>query len=130
MNALSWLIYLADVAEEINGIGGAAVVVSFLVGIALLICFIVGGVMTMDAYDDEDRAKAKGPRVFGVKAAKIILPWCAAMVLLATVVPSKETIYAIAASQLGEQVIKSETAGKAIDALNAWLDRQIAKPTA
>lgn len=41
-------------------------------------------------------------------------------------VPQKNTVYAIAASEVGEEVLKSETADKAMTALNAWLDRQIA----
>lgn len=43
--------------------------------------------------------------------------------------PSKDTVYAIAASEMGESVLKSETGSLATQALNAWLKKQIT-PTA
>ena len=49
-----------------------------------------------------------------------------ALVVVSLAVPSKDTVYAIAASEVGEEIVKSETAGKAVKALNAWLDKQIA----
>jgi hypothetical protein len=39
--------------------------------------------------------------------------------------PSQTTMYAIAASQMGEQALKTPLAGKAGKALEAWLDKQI-----
>jgi hypothetical protein len=48
--------------------------------------------------------------------------------LLGGLTPSRETIYAIAASELGEEALKSSAATKAQQALNAWLDKQIEKP--
>lgn len=45
---------------------------------------------------------------------------------LAVVLPSRETIYAIAASQMDEQALKSDIGAKTFRALDAWLDRQIA----
>lgn len=43
-----------------------------------------------------------------------------------TLIPSQETVYAIAASQMGEQALKTPLASKAGQALEAWLDRQMA----
>lgn len=45
--------------------------------------------------------------------------------LLLVFIPSSKTIYAIAASEMGEEVLASPTADKAHKALDAWLDDQI-----
>jgi len=44
--------------------------------------------------------------------------------LMAALIPSKETMYAIAASELGEKLLHTETVSKAQKALEAWLDSQ------
>lgn len=43
-------------------------------------------------------------------------------------IPNKDTLYAIATSQVGEQVLSTPLAAKAEKALEAWLDKQIATP--
>lgn len=58
----------------------------------------------------------KGYFKLGIIAALVIIP-----------VPSKDTIYAIAASEMGERALASPTGDRAVKALNAWLDRQIAR---
>jgi hypothetical protein len=50
--------------------------------------------------------------------------------LVGAVTPSEKTIYAIAASEYGEEVLKTPEATKARQALNAWLDEQIKKQDA
>ena len=45
--------------------------------------------------------------------------------LLTAAIPGKDTMYAIAASEMGEKILKTETAGKVQQALSAWLDAQI-----
>ena len=57
------------------------------------------------------------PRLFTL----VILCW-----LIAAFCPSSETMYAIAASQSGEQVLKTPLANKAEKALEVWLDKQAA----
>lgn len=47
--------------------------------------------------------------------------------LVTTLIPSKNTMYAIAASQMGEQAVKSQIGQKTLGALEAWLDKQIEK---
>lgn len=44
----------------------------------------------------------------------------------AALLPGRDTVYAIAASEMGEQALKTPLAGKAEKALEAWLDHQIA----
>ncbi len=114
MNSLSWMLYWADVADSAQdkiGLVAGGLIVAFL-GIAF--------VSTFDLYKGPFTNPAKWkPWMFAVG--------CACQAINAAI-PSKETIYAIAASELGESAFKSETGGKAVKALNAWLDRQLAEP--
>lgn len=109
MNSLSWMIYAADVVGNIQGLCVALLIFG---GTGLL---IVSGCLAADG-EYEGRAAAMCNR-----------GWCAIAVvaLLATITPSTTTIYAIAASEMGEKAINTQTGGKAVQALNAWLDRQI-----
>ena len=76
-------------------------------------------------YDQPEHAEGKA---FQAKALKTGFPLIILWLMLSVVVPSQETIYAIAASETGETALKSDTGGKAVQALNAWLDRQIKGP--
>ena len=119
MNQLSWLIYLASVVSSISFL-------SAIVALFACISFIAGGMTILhnpddDAYDNPKRARGAsmvrwGCTVFGV---------CA---LLMIVMPGRDTVYAIAASEMGEELLNSETGSKAVQALDAWLDRQIDPP--
>jgi hypothetical protein len=111
MNSLSWMIYLASVVDNIGVIFGIMLVVGGLGLIFTTIPFL--------ADHDEYGERLRRPLRNGIVA------WIA-VALLGSFLPSKETIYAIAASEYGEDILNSETGGKAVQALNAWLDRQIA----
>lgn len=116
MNALSWLIYLAD------ALGGLKGFLAFLTGACAvgIFCILMGLIMNQGEYFEAER--------------KALLRWFKPVIIsmvvggvVASIIPSRNTMYAIAASEMGEEVIKSETAGKAMKALDAWLDQQIAK---
>lgn len=111
MNGLSWMLYLAEVSSSMAGLLVAG-------GIAMVIA-AVGAAMWAS---DEGK-----PRPSWVTAFLKIAP---VMLLLAVFLPSSQTVYAIAASEYGEELAKTETAGKAVEALNAWLDRQIGDASA
>ena len=108
MNSLSWLLYLADVVSKLS-------VISIVVtGISLTIVFIWFLVPT-----DDGEARTAAKFAIGALVAAVI----------AALLPSKETVYAIAASEMGEELLKTPTAAKATKALDAWLDKQIAENT-
>lgn len=139
MNQLSWLIYLADVAGSVDG-----------VSLALMITGVPAGVAAFLRCDDADR-KRWDERERDHRCYPTLYPnppagerpdtgfplrkYGARLLVLTTVsgllfalTPTKETVYAIAASEMGEKALQSPTATKAMKALDAWLDRQIAKP--
>jgi hypothetical protein len=51
------------------------------------------------------------------------------MCVLTCFSPDKDTVYAIAASEVGDHVLHSKTGTLAEQALDAWLQRQIAAPS-
>lgn len=116
MNSLSWMIYLADVADSVSNTLAIVTVASVIGCVSSIIGFAAS----------HDRVWAEEPK----KSLRNAALWFGGMVivarLLAAPIPTSATIYAIAASEMGEQVIKTPTGGKAIKALDAWLDRQIA----
>lgn len=120
MNELSWLIYAADVAGSVKAV---AVAGSVAIGIGCGLSAFVGLMICSSSWSDEDEKKTG--RSFRDAWKKWALGF-SALVAIASLTPSQNTIYAIAASEMGERVITSETGGKAVKALNAWLDKQVA----
>lgn len=118
MNELSWLIYLADVAGSVKFVatGGA-----ILIGVGCGVATFAGTMMCCNPWDDDEKKAGRSLRDAWKKWAVGFL----ALVAVAAITPSQNTIYAIAASEVGERVVTSETGGKAVKALNAWLDKQV-----
>jgi hypothetical protein len=123
MNSLSWPIYAADVAGTAKTVAAALLIGLPLSAVLGAMFFPLASLMAED---------------LGLAPA-VIHNWLKGLVKGATIafvaagvvtvfVPSNGTLYAIAASEMGEEVLNSETGGKAVEALNAWLDRQIGKP--
>lgn len=119
MNRLSWALYWADTLPSLSSflmLAGCAAVAVFLVR-ALLSTTDPEKTHRPDEFPlFEKRAEWRSKSVFFLGLVALIL---------ANLIPGKETFYAIAASELGEEVLKSPTGDKAIRALDAWLDKQI-----
>ena len=115
MNALSWLIYLASVVSSIG-------VLTFIVVILSVLVFLSGLVVILHNTDEWDKSE----RDTGMSLIKHSITAFVVGSLLLIVLPGRETVYAIAASEMGEELLNSETGSKAVKALDAWLDRQIA----
>lgn len=115
MNDLSWLIYLADVSDNVDTFLWLLMVLSVAGG---LLWAVIG--MGGDDFSGPEWAAWRRTGAF------LLLPCFLLGLLVGSIVPAKDTVYAIAASEMGETVLKSETGNKAVGALNAWLDRQIA----
>ena len=128
MNGLSWLIYLANVVGSFNVIVFVCLVLGIIAYFIVGMFFLFSDSPTIWSWDNKDDKLAKYQqqltysKTFLLRSPKYFV----ALALLAIIVPSQTTIYAIAASEVGETVLNSETGGKAVQALNAWLDRQIA----
>ena len=121
MNNLSWMIYLAGVA---GSLGVALVLLAIGTAATCAIGVVYGAHLKDESYRDKYLWQ-EGHEVqrFWLRALGVPI----ALLLLRIPIPSQDTVYAIAASELGEQALHSPTGSKAVQALEAWLDRQIAK---
>ena len=104
MNSLSWFIYFAGVVSDVKFV---------LVLFSILGGTVLGVISVVFAAEHGDFSKFK------------FLTIPLHTVLLTAAIPGRETMYAIAASEMGEKLLKTETAGKVQQALNAWLDAQV-----
>lgn len=119
MNDLSWLLYWADVAPQ----------VSTAVCIASFLMFVFFGVFWLAAMFEANWSRyEKKDAVINKRLLRLgWFVWILPILWLASFfVPNdRETYYAIAASEVGEEVLKSPEVGKAREALNNWLDKQL-----
>lgn len=123
MNSLSWFLYWIGVLDSLQGI--AAVSVFLLIGSVVLLWIAVA--MRLDDTNGEEKKQAV--RVNRNAWTVRLVSSAAIVALISVFVPSKNTMYAIAASEAGERVAKSEAvqgiASDAQKALQIWIKRQI-----
>lgn len=118
MNSVSWFIYIADVLGNISAI---ALMCAAACAVFCVVC------LTGQAATDGGLSKdcPNMWRYWWRCAAGCVL-----LSIFASLIPSKNTMYAIAASQMGERVIESEQvrgiADDATKAVHQWIKQQIA----
>lgn len=96
MNTLSILIYLAGVLPRVSGI------LFFIPLIFVTVYLFVRGIEWVNAKESRDRDWFKdNPKVYNFKF--IIL--CLTVMLFSCIIPSENTFYLIAASEMGETVV-------------------------
>jgi threonine/homoserine/homoserine lactone efflux protein len=130
MNSLSWLIYLASVS------GSASSLFSFLafMGAVFMVLGVILSILWTDGgFGSGDRER----RIKGYEdlraSGKSMIPrgilMFAVCGVIAALLPGSNTIYAIAASEVGERVITDETvkgiAADSTKALQGWIKKQI-----
>lgn len=112
MNELSWLLYAASVFDDLKGL----LIFLRICGILGLIVITIVGFTYQSSrmtFNQDGKTRQHIRRQLRWYIPLLLCVW-----FVAILVPSSNTVYAIAASQVGEQ------------ALNAWLDRQINLPKA
>ena len=111
MNSLSWMIYLADVLDNLKFFTGLIAVGLGIAGAIWLAC-------SLD-YDDSD----------GVKFAGKLLSGMVAMAFLSCIIPGEKTMMRITASEMAERVITNPQVQNVVDPsityLRLWLGKQI-----
>ncbi|OYU50870.1 MAG: hypothetical protein CFE27_14710 [Alphaproteobacteria bacterium PA1] len=116
MNDLSVALYWADALGSLDGLA--------LIGFTLMffMCLFVSFATMAADMDDEQKLEATK----ALRGFLLSLPVLAVMIV---VTPSRETVYAIAASEMTEQALKTPVASKAMQAVEKWIDRQLAGAT-
>lgn len=121
MNTLSWFIYFAGVSSGIKTFLGLG-----CFGFLAIVCCIIISCYAVAGEDKSDAEKTKmfkqGACWVGFVAFVQLMFW-----LICVSIPDKPTLYGIAASQVGEQVLKTSTGEKATIVLDKALDTLGAK---
>lgn len=118
MNDLSWLLYWAGTLPSLSSAG--SFIFFFLTAFALL-AFVCNRFAIAEGLEDPKELANYNSTKFSFWA----LPLFAFLYLSMFFVPDKDTFYAIAVSESGEEILKSPEIGKARKALNNWLDDQL-----
>lgn len=124
MNSLSWLIYLAGVADKGSSLLGF---LCFFASLGLLVSTIAYLItVAFAAADDRDALRAK-PVVQTIWLT--FLGAFPVVFMLWIALPTHSTVMAIAASEVGEKIITNENvtglAADANKALRGWISKQI-----
>lgn len=118
MNSVSWFIYIAQVSSSL---GVMFCILGTLLMVAVMGRFVfpyARNTMEFSKPGDGDYMPPR-PIARGYMALSVIF------MLAGNLMPEKNTMYAIAASQVGEQIVKTEIASDATKALHSWIKKQI-----
>lgn len=108
MNNVSWFLYLTDILSRFIHVFGPLVPMTFIfIIIPMAICHFCYEEHSDYVGGDYVRTKTFPVRHISEHLRYIIPIWFV-MLLAIILIPSKETMYAIAASQVGEQIIQLE----------------------
>jgi len=115
MNNLSWLIYLADVA---GCVGGFIAFISVMCGIASVVSLVIYIVPA-------EETVASTARIWMRRA----IPGLIVSGLIAGLIPNRQTVLMIAASEIGERAMTSTQVAGVVDPslelLKTWLINEI-----
>lgn len=131
MNSLSWFLYLADAVSSLGRMFSFLGVIALIFGMLATIAWMVarGGLNAAKDRGAEKSALEWGEWVAVWNVGRRFLSIGFVLLVVSALLPSKNTFYAIAASQVGEQIVKSEqvqgVADDATKALRQWIRRQI-----
>lgn len=111
MNSLSWLLYAADVADNIKTTGGMVAVFSTIGGLAAFgLSFILAEPFSFDSEETKAEKRGVGKAIRATSKTFIIIG--VSLITIGTLLPSRETMMLIAASEVGETVLASDQAQK------------------
>lgn len=121
MNSLSWLLYAADAAESVKtACGVGAIVFAFGTTIATAATIIAGCIGEADN-DDQARRLASWAQKHAKRAGITLI----GLSLVWAVLPASRTIYMMAASQAGEQIVTSPDAIEMMGDLKAIIKKRL-----
>ena len=112
MNDLSIALYWADALGSLDVLATCGFI------ILTIACVFCSFGATLIDFDDQ--------RVEVIKITRGFLLALPILAILIVATPSRETVYAIAASEMTEQALKTPVATKAMKAVEKWIDKQLA----
>lgn len=118
---LTLLIYTIYLISSLNTLGTIAIVASlFIAFLWMVFCVIEAG--TDDFYTNS--AKTRTFRDGFNTWRKRLLTVLVIGILIVTIVPNERYMLLMAASEVGKQVVETETAKESVELLNAWIQQQ------
>lgn len=108
MNEALWLVYFGGVAEALQAVFGIVAVVGSVA------CILAGMISSSDG-----DLKEVWPYI------RRGIPWIVASGLVAVVMPSKHVLYVAAGIAASQEAASTEVGGKALGALNKYLDEYL-----
>ena len=123
MNDLSLIIYLISVISKLGGALEFLILGIMAAGAVLALPCII---MYADEYDDDEKKKRFFLIVDAYKKAGITL---CCLFLVNSFLPSERTMYLMAASELGEEIINTEEFDKVKTIINKKLDEYLIEET-
>ena len=109
MNNLSWFLYAADFLQSVS------ILLTFICILSVIsMCVFTG--MSLSARSNEEE--------FPYKLNYLWIP-ILMLALITAAIPSKNTMYAIAASEMGEKAYSSKLGQKSMAAIEKWIDSQL-----
>lgn len=121
MNTLSWLLYAADAAGSLKAVLGAFSIMS---AVAIVLAFgaaVISGAIGEMEDDDDTRRFSRSMR----DVIKSVLPFIVISTAIWAALPSSQTIYVIAASEVGEQIIASPDAAEMMGDVKAIIKKRL-----
>ena len=124
MNALSWFIYFADVLPNVTTAAGF---------VLFWMIFAIAGATVFrviaQSLSDKDLGPSKEDAERIRKLSKTLFAWAFVITAISTslwvLLPSKEALYMIAASEAGETVVSSPEGKEILQDLREVLDAQL-----
>jgi hypothetical protein len=124
MNNLSWFLYLTQVAD------GAKVFICVTSGLALLAVGITAIPACIGKFDS-DMGTGKFYDDIWRPLARKIIPGALALIFIANLIPDRRTFLLIAASEIGDRALNSESVkdvvSPGVDLLKTWIKRETDK---
>ena len=117
MNSVSWLLYIGGFGDNTTAFGAFGFI-AFVIAMVSSITFWASSAPPMSPEN-----KYVAPIANRVRW--VAWPFCIVFTVIALFLPSKNTVYAIAASQVSERIITSDFGNDALTALNIWIKKQI-----
>lgn len=115
MNSISWFLYLADVIPSLAKVFGVSgIILSIILVIAWFICLVSLG----DSDFDGCRTSVKS-------LSKWLVPVAFTLIIIATIIPSRQTIYLIAGSEVGQVVVETPEAREIFNDIRTIIKQQI-----
>lgn len=127
MNSLSWILYFVDVTYQVRGLLIAVMIVGWIL---YVIWRLFVGIWSSEIFSSDEEAVAERKRkaqLLPVLPSKWYFAATIAVSLLLTLIPSKDTVYMIAASEAGEYVVNTPEAQEMLGDLKNILKMQLRK---